>query len=230
MLILSFDVGIKNLAYCLIDIDNNNLQLKNWNSIDLSHKYVCSYCKEAAEYKSKEIFICDKHKKDKNYKMIRKNTKEITTKHCEKIKTKSAGKIDLIELGRNMKASFDTLFLNKKIHIVIIENQISRIAMRMKSLQGMIAQYFIDINCPDIKFVSSKNKLKLFQDKQKTSYKERKALAIKHTAELLKIHKLSQVDFFKSHSKKDDLADSFLQLLYYIINSLNLKLNDIILS
>ena len=129
-----------------------------------------------------------------------------------------------------MKVSFDNLFLNKKIDIVIIENKISRIAMRMKSLQGMIAQYFIDINCPDIKFVSSKNKLKLFQDKQKTSYKERKALAIKHTGELLKIHKLSQVDFFKAHSKKDDLADSFLQLLYYIINSLNLKLNDIILS
>ena len=230
MFILSFDVGIKNLAYCLIYIKNNNLRLINWNSIDLSHKHTCSFCKEAAEYKSKKDFLCEKHKKEKNYKMIRKNTKEITNEHCEKIKTKSASKIDLIELGRNMKANFDILFKDKHIDIVIIENQISRIAMRMKSLQGMIAQYFIDINCPDIKFVSSKNKLKLFNNKQKTTYKERKILSIKHTADLLDKHKHTQLDFFNKHSKKDDLADSFLQALYYIINSLNLKLNDIILS
>lgn len=230
MLILSFDVGIKNLAYCLCHIDNNNLRLMNWNSIDLSHKYKCSFCKDPAEYKSKGVFICNKHKKEKNYKMIRKNTKEITNIHCEKIKTKSASKIDLIELGRNMKISFDKLFKDKHIDIVIIENQISRIAMRMKSLQGMIAQYFIDIDCPEIKFVSSKNKLKLFIDKQKTTYKERKIFAIQHTTILLNKYSLPQAIFFKQHNKKDDLADSFLQLLYYIINSLNLKLNDIILS
>lgn len=230
MLILSFDVGIKNLAYCLSHIDNNNLRLIDWNSIDLSHKHTCSFCKDPAVYKSKDSFICDKHKKEKNYKIIRKNTKEITNTHCEKIKTKSASKIDLIELGRNMKTSFDILFKDKHIDIVIIENQISRIAMRMKSLQGMIAQYFIDIDCPEIKFVSSKNKLKLFIDKQKTTYKERKTLAIQHTMKLLNKYDLPQTDFFKEHNKKDDLADSFLQLLYYIINSLNLKLNDIILS
>lgn len=230
MLILSFDVGIKNLAYCLCHIDNNNIRLIDWNSIDLSHKYTCSFCNNLAEYKSKETFICEKHKKENNYKIIRKNTKEITNTHCEKIKTKSASKIDLIELGRNMKISFDCLFKDKQIDIVIIENQISRIAMRMKSLQGMIAQYFIDINCPDIKFVSSKNKLKLFIDKQKTTYKERKSISIQETMKLLNKYDLSQAIFFKEHNKKDDLADSFLQLLYYIINSLNLKLNDIILS
>ena len=96
---------------------------------------------------------------------------------------------------------------------VIIENQISRIAMRMKSLQGMIAQYFIDIDCPEIKFVSSKNKLKLFIDKQKTTYKERKIFAIQHTTILLNKYSLPQANFFKQHNKKDDLADSFLQLL-----------------
>ena len=47
---------------------------------------------------------------------------------------------------------------------VVIENQLSPIANRMKTIQGMLAQYFIMIDENiDIQFISSSNKLKQFE-------------------------------------------------------------------
>ena len=43
-------------------------------------------------------------------------------------------------------------------------------------------------------------------------------------------NKVNWIKIFNTHSKKDDLADCYLQAISYIINSLNLKLNDIVLS
>jgi hypothetical protein len=45
---------------------------------------------------------------------------------------------------------------------VIIENQISPLANRMKTIQGMLAQYFIMCQSTHIEFISSANKLKNF--------------------------------------------------------------------
>ena len=45
-------------------------------------------------------------------------------------------------MGINLK-KMDELYKDDDIDTVIIENQISPIANRMKTLQGMIAQYFI---------------------------------------------------------------------------------------
>ena len=51
--------------------------------------------------------------------------------------------LSLIDIGINLKHELDRLFKDIKIDTIIIENQISPIANRMKTLQGMIAQYFI---------------------------------------------------------------------------------------
>jgi hypothetical protein len=58
MKILSFDVGIKNLAYCLFSINccnDNILKILKWDVINLcdtvvSKKYTCSLCKKNAHY------------------------------------------------------------------------------------------------------------------------------------------------------------------------------------
>jgi len=46
--IVSFDVGIKNLAYCILDIndDKKTFEIIKWDVIDLTTntvKYICSY-------------------------------------------------------------------------------------------------------------------------------------------------------------------------------------------
>ncbi len=88
----------------------------------------------------------------------------------------------------------------------------------MKTLQGMIAQYFIDKNNHNIEFMSAANKLKLFvESSKKTSYSERKKLSILYTKQLLSNKKMDKdLEFFVNHKKKDDLADCLLQGIYYL--------------
>ena len=128
----------------------------------------------------------------------------------------SASEMSLVDIGIAIRNSFDTsLFLS--IDTVLIENQISPIANRMKTIQGMIAQFFIMRHIEDVHFVSASNKLKQFVQ-GKTTYKERKALGITTTQNI--IHEKPELnkwkEHFSRHSKKDDLADSFLQGLWYI--------------
>ena len=47
-------------------------------------------------------------------------------------------------------------------------------------------------------------------------YADKKRLAIEHALYYLKKDQNNYVDFFNNHKKKDDLADSFLQGLYYL--------------
>ena len=81
----------------------------------------------------------------------------------EEVVVTKASNIDLITIGINITTYFNALFSEEdQIDYVIIENQISPIANRMKTIQGMIAQYFImsDVSVEHIEFVSSINKLK----------------------------------------------------------------------
>jgi hypothetical protein len=69
--------------------------------------------------------------------------------------------IDLLTIGRNIKTLFDQSPQMARATHVIIENQISPLANRMKTIQGMVAQYFIMKNpAIQIEFISSSNKLK----------------------------------------------------------------------
>ena len=124
--------------------------------------------------------------------------------------------MSLVEIGISIRNAFDNSIF-QSLDTIIIENQISPIANRMKTIQGMIAQFFIMKGMEDVHFVSASNKLKPYV-KGKTTYKERKAIGILTTQKL--IHDNEDISLwnkhFSEHSKKDDLADSFLQGLWYM--------------
>lgn len=134
----------------------------------------------------------------------------------------AANDIDLITVGRIMKSKLDEIFdaaLCAQLTDVFIENQIGSIAMRMKTIQGMLTQYFIFVCPPElqIKYISASLKLKGHANRQ-TTYKERKTISIEVTEKILNESSQTGVknwsDFFKSYGiKRDDLADSFLQLM-----------------
>jgi len=130
--------------------------------------------------------------------------------------------MNLVQYGRNLKKQFTEIFKDIKIDGVIVENQIGPLAMRMKTLQGMIMQHFIEKNIPLVEEVSASNKLKEFIGNKKTTYSERKKLSIDFTREIIsKDNLLSQwLDIFNKHKKKDDLADSFLQGRWYLKKTL----------
>jgi hypothetical protein len=137
--------------------------------------------------------------------------------------------INLIELGRNMTKILDRSMGLKYVTHIIIENQISTLANRMKTIQGMLAQYFI-MRFGDkihIEFVSSANKLKSFPKDNNAenvnNYKKHKTDAVYYTKEILNKNTLincsneggSWSDSLVS-KKKDDLCDSFLQGIWYL--------------
>ena len=144
-------------------------------------------------------------------------------KYLDQVKRENAGLVSLISIGINMKARLDEMLESvDNIDKILIENQLSNIAVRMKSLQGMLTQYFIMRGYEIIEYISSTNKLKLFnspsevkdkpKDKQKTTYSERKKLGIEYCKEMLtkKGHN-EWLQIFLKHGKRDDLADCLLQ-------------------
>jgi hypothetical protein len=128
--------------------------------------------------------------------------------------------LDLITYGRNLVLHLDETLQGIHIDAMIIENQISTIASRMKTLQGMITQYFIMKHTPVIEFISASNKLKLFMDDSLpvSTYSDRKKAGIEICRNILAnplhIHLHHWSPVFDKHKKKDDLADSYLQGLW----------------
>ena len=141
------------------------------------------------------------------------------TKMLISVSNLKANDMDLVMLGIAMRKAFDTELKShiETIDCIVIENQISPIANRMKTIQGMTAQYFIDHGNYNIEFMSAANKLKLFNNNKNTTYAERKKLSIQYTQELLlKKNMDNHLNYFNKNNKKDDLADCLLQGIYYL--------------
>jgi hypothetical protein len=100
------------------------------------------------------------------------------------------------------------------VDVVVVENQIGPLAARMKALQGMVVQYWV-MKGAAVQVVSACNKLKLFGESP-DSYAARKKAGIEHTRRLLALWGLET--HFEKHKKKDDLADTFLQGLWFLIH------------
>ena len=146
--------------------------------------------------------------------------KYVEDNHYHEIPSVSANNMDLISIGISIRDLFSQVLSIGEIDKIIIENQISPIANRMKSIQGMIAQFFIMNNKTDIHFISSANKLKYFLEGKKTEYGERKKLSVDITKAILsqKENDSQNLSAFIHHKKKDDLADSFLQGLWFLVH------------
>jgi len=276
MILLSFDVGIKNLAYCLLSITPSEksskhfIEIIKWNIIDLSRdqveletktetnvlKQCCCKCKKTATYCTHSNTIlpenvtrfCKKHAQEAQLpmhpKLLKSNSKNGHTPYIIPLsvinKKISCNKINIIDLGKNIKSHLDVIFTEymDKIDTILIENQIGNLAGRMNVLQGMISQYFIMRNITNIEFISATNKLKLFKtvinkkaedasgeggnldnviESEKKLYKMRKDAGKMVCRSLLSFYpKLNGwIATYDKHKKNDDLADCFLQGYYY---------------
>jgi hypothetical protein len=120
-----------------------------------------------------------------------------------------------------------------------MENQISTIASRMKTIQGMLAQYYImQPYLPQVEFVSSANKLKhLVISSVRDTYKQHKKDSIEFCEKFLSSNQhLGNWGDILHTPKKDDLADAFLQGIWYlkhrklITYADNLNINSVSLS
>ena len=272
MKILSIDVGIKNLAFCLFDKSptSEHFKITKWDTVNISEKedtQKCIFveknaiCNKPAKFKKEDNCFCLKHSKKqqlqiptseqkptfinkqkiqklyeiadshnikyenkiKKVDLVKLINEYININYFETVESKKAGDVDLFNIGVNIKTKFDKLFESEgQIDYVIIENQISPIATRMKTIQGMIVQYFImsKLKVEYIEFISASNKLKDCDLKDKTKYSDRKKLGISKCLETITtdFRFNEHIDYFNSHKKKDDLSDSFLQGIWFINN------------
>ena len=71
MKVLSFDVGIKNMAYCCLLIDASNIQITDWGILDLLNTNTINYsCNACVKTKNKVEKLCNKkakYKKDNHF-------------------------------------------------------------------------------------------------------------------------------------------------------------------
>jgi hypothetical protein len=274
MKVLSIDVGIKNLAFCLFEktTDTEQFTVTQWDIVNLSSEniFICSFvenntvCNKPAKFKKNDQCYCLKHSKKinksqipglehkpsfvnkqkiqtlydtaKTYKIeydskikkkdLAKLVNDYIKEHYfETVENKNASIIDLFSVGLNIKLHLNKHFeKEEKIDYVIIENQISPIATRMKTIQGMLVQYFImsTIEVGHIEFVSAANKLKDCDITKKTKYSDRKKIGIEKCSDIISndVRFNKHLEYFTKHKKKDDLADSFLQGLWFIKNNL----------
>ena len=293
--ILSFDVGIINLAYCFLTkkeyIENGVKILKwdimDWAIIDLADReeHKCTNCKKKASLKSgspqqyyckvhakhliaaspfedyfkllekKQIggccFLIDDNKCNKNCQVIQGELTYCNVHAKKKYSTiENNMKVTKIKKANIKNLDFDDtrlkliMELEKRKHlleanVVVIENQPSFKNPRMKSISGIIYDYYMirgivdkaitNSNIEKVKFMSPSNKIKLATEgetqqliklkasNESQAYKMTKSLAIKYTSEMIK-HIPNWLIEFNSHKKKDDLADAFLQGAYYFTN------------
>ena len=286
MKVISFDVGIKNMAYCIFFVSSEKVCVQDWGILNLMDEIVanpvCScenkkkkknevakLCGHKSKYQKGDLYMCEKHAKQMceihswtlpvKMSVINKMSRDAlielgttygvfsdvdgapkTKKGClqsiqiylsenmlEKcVETRmAAGDLDLITIGRNMKDLLHKMENVQDITHIIIENQISTIATRMKTIQGMLAQYYI-MHIPDaiIEFVSSSNKLKHLitmsvQEgrQERRDYKQNKKDSILFCTKFLDANPgFGEWSPMLTTPKKDDLADAFLQGIWYL--------------
>lgn len=196
-MILSFDIGIKNLSYCLVKSELNN---DNINKIEIIDWDIINILKDNEKVKS----------------------------------------INIDELSKRLYIKLSEVFKDKEFNIVLLENQPVLKNPVMKSVQMLIYGFFLYQktnlikNIKLIKLINASNKLKIglllnneFKELKKNidnkdyntkiKYNINKKKAIDYTLLYLNYLKLNNYkEFFNLHKKKDDLADSFLQSIYYI--------------
>jgi hypothetical protein len=249
--ILSIDVGIKHLAYCLFIHSDDSIEIKQWDVVDLTDapKHVCAKCAKAAKFTFLSDYWCAVHVKAlkkpiidiaKLDKQSKADLVVLATEHGSLIGSRKS-KTELVSwlrdnltdkcvqpiaaLARASDAAFPALaraliakmaHLPDNIDVVLIENQMGPMAVRMKMMQGMILQWATMRGAIKVEFVSSANKLRAIEGVTDT-YSDRKALGIAATRRLIG----STEDwpaFFDGHKKKDDLADAFLQGRAYTLH------------
>ena len=214
MKILSIDVGIYNLAICLLDVDSTVAKILFWKDINiLAGKQTCSVkkCKRVAT-----------HIKDDQYYCIKCKTSLYPNQRLQTIKTAMNTSIE--KIAELLYATLDTELQDIEYDRVLIENQPTR-NIKMKNISMLLLGYFT-IKHTTIEFVNASKKMQETTiNAYANTYANRKKSSKLAVKSLLKDSDWSL--FFKCSKKQDDLSDCLLQGLWWIHKNIN---KDITLS
>tara|TARA_B110000008_G_scaffold272976_1_gene306501 strand:+ start:1242 stop:1934 length:693 start_codon:yes stop_codon:yes gene_type:complete len=206
--ILSFDIGIRNLAYCLARWDVNEgdttVQLPRCETLALDTEVLA-------------LGVID-----------------VTTYLDPGPPIRNINKIQILKLARALIRALDAnvpCILTKvdTIDHVIIENQPCMKNPRMKSVQMLLFGYFVKLGLLDSAVIQNacmfqpRDKLTVYVGEPvecnlKSKYGRRKRLSIEYTRRMLMSNEKASdaLAIFENEPKKDDIADAYLQALTFI--------------
>ncbi len=200
---LGIDIGLKNLALCIIK-DRDILLWNVYNILD--EELFCKCCSRKAKYISNKEYFCGIHSRKIDKKPLK--TKKVSSYSFHELTTRIISKLEEI-----FEENSDVI---EGVSSVIIELQ-PKINHRMKFTSHVIFTMFSYMyrhkKC-SIRFEKASLKLKKvkFEDRIPNTYKNRKRRAVEYTSTCLKnISNASEYEeMLSSKAKIDDLSDAFL--------------------
>lgn len=235
MKVLSFDVGIKNLAYCVIDMPDHDAihadadayvkhTIVDWGILNISPEPVCDHqmktrpCDATAKFVIDGCKLCPAHRKLQKY-------KDMKAKKVPKLKNPT------LAIGKNIVAILDGKQLFLEIDAVLIENQPALKNPTMKSIQMMVYTYFLvkgitttESPLQTLEMINARNKLKAYKGPPipcefTDKYKKTKYLGVQSCSHMIQENSEISEEWrtlFTNSKKKDDLADAYLQGMYWL--------------
>lgn len=212
--ICAFDVGIKNMSYCILQGN----QIVRWDLINLlSPSKICEClsktgkkCSKSAKYTENDHNYCELHSKTAQNKV-----------KMHKIPIDKS----LYSIGTALYDVLETIPEIINSDRIVIENQPTLINPTMKSISMLLFSFFVMKKHKHVSFVSPSSKLEidkcltkdiLGKCEKNAKYKMTKRIGILYCMELL--NKFQDCEHYKTmittSKKKDDLCDSFLHAYY----------------
>jgi len=230
MKILSFDVGIKNLSFCLL----NDTVIEDWGILNISTDDVCDHCTKDGKRCDKSVKfvcqgtsssfglsipfqVCSAHKKLKQY-------------SDKKFKCVPKKKNPMLDQGTKMVEILKEKDNFVNVDLVVIENQPALKNPTMKSIQMILYTYFLiegvtntNSSIKSIELINARNKLKAYSGPIvpcdiKDKYKRTKFLGVQYCLSMIVESKQADqwLNLYTTSKKKDDLADAYLQGMYVL--------------
>jgi len=233
MVILSIDIGLRNLAMCVMSatdpskIETFKLELwKVYNTLD-SDDHRCNslkkdgvVCGKKCSTKLKDNFYCKTHfPKGTNF------NKKLHTFKIKPINNYLLQDIAKVVLSKIQQIYEENLELFGQLTGIVIELQ-PKVNQKMKFISHIIYGKLTDLlanTTTTIRFVRAAHKLKAYtgpfiECRLKSAYSKRKWLSIRYTEWFL-LNKFSESErelwseYLLHHSKQDDLCDTFLMTI-----------------
>lgn len=238
-MILTIDVGLKNLAFCIMSCKENkdyatyNIHLwKIINTLDdtipncicLTKKNKECNKKSSMKYLSETgetVYTCKAH--------FPKNIPIVKGKNIiKKVKVKECLLQDIaLSVIRCLNEVYNenTELFNKltKIHIELQPKINNKMKLVSHIIYGKLIDIFQENKLIQIRFIRAAQKLKVYKGpeiecKLKSPYSKRKFLSVEHTKWILhnlfcEEERYKWYNFFIEHKKKDDLADVYLMAI-----------------
>ena len=193
MIVIGWDIGIKNLAYCVVEIKNEKFKILDWNIIDLRSENQIEGKKKCAKISLKDLSRSLYENLEAN--KIFKKFDYIIIENQPVLKNPTMKSIQMILYSY---FAFKSLKL-KDFKDLILMNASNKMKVYTKPIDPILTEKI--------------NKLK-------SKYSRNKKLSILHSQLILETHSTETwLEFFNSNKKKDDLADAFLMCMYFGIKN-----------